>query len=406
MKILILNEADYGGGAAIAALRVYEALSAKSDHEVYFKAKRTRNSKNGINVRTWADFLNKLFKKTERELLNQIRTDKHDLLNIDLGNLFDLTGDLKREIDKINPDIINLHWINNGFISLRLIKKLANDYKILWTLHDMWPMLGIQHYDRGEFETIKRGSIFRLLDNWAIKQKGEIFRNENIHFGCISNWMKDELLKRWDIPESRIHITPNTLSNKITETSMESNSEEKEGLFTIILSSKASDTDMRKGFDLLKNVISRIESENIQLIVLGCKQKKDYKIGKVKVTEYENTNNEDEIIGYYQESDLHICCSRMDNYPNTVLEANGLSIPTIAFNVGGLKDMIDHGKTGFLVSPFDTEAMANLIDKISKDLPMREELKKNLKARKKFNSQENISGIYLSVFNELLLSNF
>jgi len=41
-------------------------------------------------------------------------------------------------------DIIHLHWINNGFLSLRQIKKIKKP--IVWTLRDMWPMTGGCHY--------------------------------------------------------------------------------------------------------------------------------------------------------------------------------------------------------------------------------------------------------------------
>lgn len=46
-------------------------------------------------------------------------------------------------------DIIHLHWINQGFLSLRDIERLVKQNKpIVWTMHDMWPCTGICHHAR------------------------------------------------------------------------------------------------------------------------------------------------------------------------------------------------------------------------------------------------------------------
>jgi len=44
-------------------------------------------------------------------------------------------------------DVIHLHWINAGFLSLRSLKELLQMGKpIVWTFHDMWPFTGGCHY--------------------------------------------------------------------------------------------------------------------------------------------------------------------------------------------------------------------------------------------------------------------
>jgi glycosyltransferase involved in cell wall biosynthesis len=51
--------------------------------------------------------------------------------------------------------------------------------------------------------------------------------------------------------------------------------------------------------------------------------------------------------------------SRQDNLPNTGLEAHACGTPVIAFKVGGLPDIVDHLKTGYLAAPFDIEDLAS-----------------------------------------------
>lgn len=46
-------------------------------------------------------------------------------------------------------DVIHLHWINQGMLSLRNIEKiLASGKPVVWTMHDMWPCTGICHHAR------------------------------------------------------------------------------------------------------------------------------------------------------------------------------------------------------------------------------------------------------------------
>jgi len=55
----------------------------------------------------------------------------------------------------------------------------------------------------------------------------------------------------------------------------------------------------------------------------------------------------------YSLADVFVCPSRIDNLPNTVAEAMACGVPCVAFEIGGLPDMIDHGINGWLATPFD-----------------------------------------------------
>ena len=53
-------------------------------------------------------------------------------------------------------DIIHLHWINQGMLSLRGIRKILDSGKpVVWTMHDIWPATAICHLtlDCRQFET-------------------------------------------------------------------------------------------------------------------------------------------------------------------------------------------------------------------------------------------------------------
>ena len=51
--------------------------------------------------------------------------------------------------------------------------------------------------------------------------------------------------------------------------------------------------------------------------------------------------------------------SRLDNLPNIGVEAHACATPVVAFHTGGLPDIVDHQRTGYLAKAFDTEDLAH-----------------------------------------------
>jgi glycosyltransferase involved in cell wall biosynthesis len=77
-------------------------------------------------------------------------------------------------------------------------------------------------------------------------------------------------------------------------------------------------------------------------------------------------------------------CSRIENLPYSIMEAMAWCRPVVATNVGGLPDLIDEGKTGYLVPSEDHEALANRICEMSAWPRLVEEM--GLAGRKKLES--------------------
>jgi len=53
--------------------------------------------------------------------------------------------------------------------------------------------------------------------------------------------------------------------------------------------------------------------------------------------------------------------SESEAFPNAVLEAMACGLPVVASSVGGIREVVQHGETGFLVSPRDPQALADRI---------------------------------------------
>lgn len=73
----------------------------------------------------------------------------------------------------------------------------------------------------------------------------------------------------------------------------------------------------------------------------------------------------EDVPGLMSASDLCVLPSRMEGLPTTVMEAMAAGIPVIATDVGGTRELVRDGVTGWLVPPDDPRALAEAIGRAS-----------------------------------------
>ena len=142
MRVLIINTTEREGGPAIAAFRLTEALKNNG-----IKAKMLVRRKSTDRVTTvqaerkFTDRLSVLWERLSVALHTHLRRNR--TYAIDLGR----SGSDITELPEFRQaDVIHLHWINGGMLSLQSVEKiLASGKPIVWTLHDMWPFTGVCH---------------------------------------------------------------------------------------------------------------------------------------------------------------------------------------------------------------------------------------------------------------------
>jgi len=70
----------------------------------------------------------------------------------------------------------------------------------------------------------------------------------------------------------------------------------------------------------------------------------------------------DDPVAALQELDVLIVPSKLDGRPNIIMEANACAVPVIAAPVGGIPEMIEEGRNGFLAKPGDTSRIRQILD--------------------------------------------
>jgi glycosyltransferase involved in cell wall biosynthesis len=124
--------------------------------------------------------------------------------------------------------------------------------------------------------------------------------------------------------------------------------------------------NFRKGLDLLLLSLERLNFE-FRLILVGNYPKKIQKNYSFEIIYLNDITSERTMSSIYNLSDLVVIPSRMDNLPNTGLEAHACGKPIVGFDVGGMSDIVLHKQTGFLANPFDTIELAKYIEIVLND---------------------------------------
>ncbi len=138
MKVLILNHSDKLGGSANSTIRIFKSLQKKRGLKIYLYVKKKNITHSKIIAQS--RFIYFITKLTETFLKNIFHLNSTNFHSYNL-----IPTDIKKVIKKINPDIIQLHWIGQNTVS---IKDFAVFNKpVIWRLSDMWPILDTEHYD-------------------------------------------------------------------------------------------------------------------------------------------------------------------------------------------------------------------------------------------------------------------
>ena len=374
MRVLIVNTSERIGGAAIAAGRLVEALKNNGiKAKMLVREKQTdRLSVIGLNKNWWKvwQFI------WERILIwKENRFKKHNLFAVDIAN----TGtDITVLPEFQAADIIHLHWINQGMLSLNDIRKILLSGKpVVWTMHDMWPCTGICHHAREcdkyhqechHCPYIYKGGGKKDLSNQVFKKKKEVYQSAPVTFVTCSRWLKERAGQSALLNGHTIVDIPNPISTGLFKPQNALAARNKMELPTdkkLILFGSVKVTDKRKGIDyfiesckLLAEKYPEMKEE-LGVVVYGKNSECLKPLIPFQVYALDYISNEKDLVNIYNAVDLYVTPSLEENLPTTIMEAMACGVPCVGFNVGGIPEMIDHLHNGYVAEYKSAEDLAN-----------------------------------------------
>ena len=414
MNVVIVSESDTAG-AGRASYRLHQGLcDIGTNSQMVVQVKRSGSP----TVLTPQNRMSSIIAKT--------RVRGHlDALPLSLSrnrpkpkpySLQWLPGFVSDRVNNLKPDIVNLHWVNFGYFRLEAIAKIKAP--IVWTLHDMWALTGGCHYsgqcDGYKFSCGKCPPLSSNrewdLSRWVWQRKSKAWQNTNFTIVAPSNWLAKCAQNSSLFQGSRIEVIPNGLD--ITKYKPVNRQEARQWLGLpsdkklLLFGAVNALSDARKGFDLLKRALTDLShsewGNRLELLVFGSDNPSELADLPLKSHCIGKLSDDIALALIYAAADAFIAPSREDNLPNTVMEALACGTPCVAFDIGGMADMIEHEGNGFLARPFEIEDLSKGVTWILENEERHQRL--GQQARKKVEAEfsyERQAKQYLSLFKDL-----
>lgn len=373
MRVLIVNTSERTGGAAIAANRLMEAL--KNNGVKVTMLVRDKQTPQITVSATGAKWLMAIRFLWERLVIwAATGFNKKDIWQVDIANV---GTDITKTDEFKKADVIHLHWVNQGFLSMKGLKKILNSGKrVVITLHDMWYFTGICHYvgecDRFKSQChdcplLKKKVLGMDLAKKVFKKKDLIYDNPKLSFVGCSQWMRQEAANAALMRRQKVVSIPNTINTKLFCPADKKNARKRMGLPAdgkLILFGSQRITDERKGFAFLAEACRFLQTEypvlagQITVVVVGSNSSEVKSHVPFNVVAVDYVSDERDMVALYNAVDIYVTPSLQDNLPNTIMEAMACGTPCVGFNVGGIPEMIEHQHTGYVARYKDAEDFA------------------------------------------------
>jgi len=413
MKVLFVNTNDLYGGAARAAYRIHSGLRCIGVDSLMLVGNKTSDDDSIIGpAAAWEKGMRPFRSKMDASPLRFYRS--RDQIIFSLAWLPD---GLAGRVSQIDPDVVHLHWVCGGFLRIETIRRFLRP--IVWTLHDMWAFTGGCHIDKGCDGYVRKcgkcpslaSSMNWDLSRWVWKRKHKAWQDLNITVVAPSRWLAGCAGSSSLFGKMRVEVIPNGLDLSVFKPFNKRMARELLNLpqnkKLILFGAMNSINDKYKGFQLLQPALRQLMdygwSGNVELIVFGASRPASPPDLGMKALYVGCLSDDISLSLLYAAADVYVSPSIADNLPNTVMESLACGTPCVAFDIGGMSDMIEHKTTGYLARPFDAEELSRGIAWVLEDEDRWQRL--SFQAREKVEKEFDIQDIarrYAELYEELL----
>ena len=264
-----------------------------------------------------------------------------------------------------NYDILHIHnWYN--LISLKDIEFLGQRKPIIFTLHDERIISGGCHITNGchAFQTkCSDCPAVRFGKNMISDSKTRTSRTldaiNTLQIIGPSKWIMDQ----WSSAYPELNANLNLIPNIIQYPEDMSRKKDSEEFFEILFVSANLNAEVKGLATLLlalDSIPNQINNKLFRLNLVG-RGVVDTKPHKFQIRKFGQTESSD-VAGIMASCDLLVVPSVSENSPNVIAEALLAKLPVLATNVGGIPELIQNGRTGFLTEANVASISGVLID--------------------------------------------
>ena len=370
MRVLIVNTSERTGGAAVAANRLMKALNNNGVKAKMLVRDKESDALTVVGLPK-SPMLHWHFLWERFVIFCRLHFSRKHLFEVDIAN----TGsDITRLREFQEADVIHLHWINHGMLSLKGIQKILRSGKpVVWTMHDIWPATAICHLTLGCHYFINRCANCKYLPGgggssdlssriWQKKQ--QILADGNIYYVACSRWLESEAKSSALLKGQKITSIPNPIDTHIYKKGNKQEARQRLGLpldKKLILFASQRVTNVNKGMSYLVDAcrqLGDLTKDLCEVVILGGHAEEVLEQLPMKAHPLGYINDEQRVVDVYNAADVFVLPSLSENLPNTIMEAMACGVPCVAFKVGGIPEEIDHLKNGYVAAYRDAADLA------------------------------------------------
>ncbi|MFM2430401.1 MAG: hypothetical protein RLZZ511_1614 [Cyanobacteriota bacterium] len=375
-SVCLLSTQDMmGAGGFKACERLHKAL-LRSDFSARMRVARKRSDSSMIDGPSKIQSLVNLAKPILGSLAIQLQRSSNKIIRSPAA----VPSGLVNQLNSSNIDLLNLHWVCGEFLSVEEIGRLRKP--IVWTLHDMWPFSGAEHYGddapnarwRVGYNSRNRlpGDRGIDIDRWVWNRKCRSWKTP-MHIVTPTEWLancarQSVLMQNWPIS-----VIPNPLDTECFRPWPKSMARQMLGLpqdkKLVLFGAIKGGSDPRKGWDLLQPTLAKLATQIPDLVgvVFGQSEPLNPPLLGLPLHWMGHIYDDITLALLYSAADVTVVPSRQDNLPQTGTEAQACGCPVVAFNTCGLPSVLVHQETGYLATPFDIEDLAQGIAWVLED---------------------------------------
>lgn len=345
------------GGAAIAAHRLHRACVAAG------QSSRMTVADSATDALIDQFPMRRTLRRTvQREWARHLRRKYAPAQTDGLVSLAYPRSGLAAHLNAQSQQVINLHWVQGDMISVAEIGALR--HPVVWTLHDMWPFCGAEHYTEGDgwkdgYASDETSGFD--LNRWVWQRKAHSWKVPR-HIICPSRWLADCVRKSRLMRDWPVHVIPNALDTgawaPVPKEAARAALNLPADVPLVAFGAMGGDADPRKGFDHLMAAMRGVRQAcpDVAAIVFG--NERDDVDAPFPIHYMGSVSDETKLRQIYSSADVFALPSRQDNLPNTGVEALACGVPVVGFDIGGLPDLVPNTTIGYLARPFDEADLA------------------------------------------------
>lgn len=369
MKVVHISTSDRSGGAAIAAFRLSEAMRAHQIDSKMLVYQKIGNEESVVSVHGAFLKLRYLCHFYLSLAFKRLILKAPFAFSFGLGGISSL---FKHKL-LLEADVIYIHFINCGFLSLKEIDIILSLEKpVIFFMHDMWLLTGGCHhsFDCSKYTlrccdcpNIGR-KLWKNVVVFNFKEKNEkISSHSNIYIVAPSLWLANCAKNSTLFNEKIVNCIPNLVNTDIFKPTDKKKAREYYNLplnkKLILFGADGGSKNRYKGWQYLKEALLKIDDLDVEVVVFGNKLD-NYAAEEIPFFTHSvgHITNIESLVLLYNAVDVFVTPSLAEAFGQTVFESQACGTLVVGFDVGGIPDLIKHLKTGYLAKYMDSTDLA------------------------------------------------